>query len=302
MQLVAPSGEAHLLEYGDALHGLSVSRLELDTTLVDIARDSGVDVREGVRVSRILTRSDRVAGVVDATGEEHTAELTVGADGLHSVVARDLHARRIRRWPRRLGLVAHFDGVDWPQEFGQLLVGRGGYVGVAPLDASGALTVGLVMPLPEGRLGPPAAALETALANKHSKLAERLRRGRLASEVRGVGPLAMRVRPVAGPGYALVGDAAGFFDPFTGEGIFRALRGAELLAGCPPRYAVKRARAFAAKERLVTIVQVIVQSPALMDFAVRRLNQRAGVARELALMLGDLAPSRLGVAWRLLGP
>jgi len=118
----------------------------------------------------------------------------------------------------------------------------------------------------------------------------------------GAGPLARRVKRVRGPGYALVGDAAGFLDPFTGEGIFRALRGAELLAASPDQYAQRRGKAFGAKERLVALIQVFVHVPKLMDFAIRRLGERTSVARELGSVLGDLRPARLDLAWRLLGP
>src|SRR5207302_7842953 len=184
------------------------------------------------------------------------------ADGLHSIVARRVGMRRAVCWPRRLGLVAHFEGVSWQEDYGRLLVGRRGYVGIAPLDDSGLVTVGLVRSLPRGRLGSAAAALEAGLAD-YPEQSARLKSGRLASAVLGVGPLATSVRTCAGPGFALVGDAAGFFDPFTGEGIFRALRSAELLAECPARYPFARRRAFAAKERLVTLIQVFVQTPRL---------------------------------------
>src|SRR5207247_1206623 len=130
----------------------------------------------------------------------------------------------------------------------------------------------------------------------------RLRRGRLVGSVSGVGPMATVTSQVAGPGFALVGDAAGFFDPFTGEGIYRAMRGAELLADRPDEYASRRRKTFSAKERLVALVQAIVHTPRLMDYAIARLRQRPEVARELGAVLGDLEPARLSLAWRLLGP
>jgi flavin-dependent dehydrogenase len=305
MQLQAPGGARHLVSYqaGDGMqrYGLSVARLTLDSILLTIARERGAEVREGFRVRDLWRDDARVGGIVGTSGERLAAGLVVGADGLHSVVARGLGARRPVIWPRRLGLVAHFEGVDWPEDYGRMLVGRHGYLGMAPLDDSGLVTVGLVQSLPRGHLGPPAAALQAALAD-FPELAARLSKGRRATQVAGMGPLATRVSACAGPGYALIGDAAGFFDPFTGEGIFRALRSAELLTKCPERYAANRARAFAAKERLVALIQLFVQSPRLMDFAIQRLATRPAVARELGCALGDLEPARLGLAWRLLGP
>lgn len=309
MRIVAPSGRTHALKYaGDSVgtrQGLSVSRLVLDTTLLEAARDRGVDVREAARVRDVWSDANgRVRGIVTATGERLAADLVVGADGLGSVVARASSAGRgmhARVWPRRLGLVAHLADVAWPESYGQMSVGRRSYVGIAPLDRAGTVTVGYVGGMPRGRLGSPVHALYAGLAD-FPDVQARIRAGRLMGPVRGVGPLARSPRQVAGPGFALVGDAAGFFDPFSGEGIYRALRGAELLAGNESTYPLSRRRAFGAKERLVTLVQAVVQTPQLMNFAVLRLQRRHRAAAELALMLGDLRPARLGVAWRLLGP
>jgi flavin-dependent dehydrogenase len=204
-------------------------------------------------------------------------------------------------WPRRLGLVAHFSGVDWPEDYGWMLVGLGDYVGVAPLDDSGLLTVGLVRRMPLTRLGSTKAALDVSLA-QYPELKKRLTSGQMSGPVLGIGPLSRRVKKPAGAGYALVGDAAGFFDPFTGEGIFRALRAAQLLAARPDTYAIERRKAFAAKERLVAVIQVFVQTPRLMNFVIHRLQHRPRLARELGSVLGDLQPARLDLVWRLLGP
>jgi flavin-dependent dehydrogenase len=305
MQLRAPGGSRHMIEYhapdGSARRGLSVPRLVMDAALLDVARDRGAEVREGFRVRAVWRDNGHVRGVIGPDAEQLGAELVIGADGLHSVVARDLVRRRPARWPRRLGLVSHWENVDWPEDFGQMLVGTRGYVGIAPLDDHGRVSVGLVGPMPRGRLGGSAAGLEARLAD-YPEFNQRLRRGRLAGPVQGIGPLATRVSPCAGPGYCLIGDAAGFFDPFTGEGIFRALRSAELVADCPTSYGRARERAFSSKARLVALIQVFVQTPRLMDFAVQRMQRRPRVARELGGVLGDLLPARLDLAWRLLGP
>jgi flavin-dependent dehydrogenase len=166
----------------------------------------------------------------------------------------------------------------------------------------GLLSLGVVSRMPRGPLGDARQAL-WRVVEQFPELARRVAAGRLLGGVRGAGPLATRVRNCAGAGYALVGDAAGFFDPFTGEGLFRALRGAELLAAYGPRgYADARRRAFRAKEYLTTLIQVFVQTPRLMELAISRLRQRPALAQQLANMLGDLQPASLAIAWRLLRP
>jgi geranylgeranyl reductase family protein len=309
MQIRAPGGACHLVDYRDrsgrAVCGLSLARTALDTALVEVARARGVEVREGLRVVQTVCEAGAVRGVVDANGCEIGARIVIGADGMHSIVARAAGPSRRVVWPRRVGLVQHFSGVDWPEDVGQMHVGKRGYVGVAPLDHSGGVTVGLVQPLHRSNT----TRFGEALAD-YPELAARLRVGTPVGQVHGIGPLARRVRAVSGPGFLLVGDAAGFFDPFTGEGIYRALRGAELAAAATSAalngertdYARARADAFAAKERLTVLIQIFVQVPRLMDVAIRRLRQRPYVARRLGNVLGDLEHASLGVAFDLLRP
>ena len=325
MELHAPNGACYLVEYRTASRprrSLSMPRAELDATLVAAARARGAEVWEGFRVASLLASEGAVRGVAgyDSAGHARSvrARLVVGADGAHSVVVRSLGLRKPGRWPRRLGLVTHIQGVPWPEDHGQMHVGPRGYVGVAPLGRD-MVTLGLVMPMPHGRLGASDAALEAALA-EYPALAARLARGKRACAVQGVGPLAHAVRSCAGHGYLLVGDAAGFFDPFTGEGIYRALRGAEIAAqvadgelragtevvSVAREYERARRAVFRAKERLTALIQVFVQVPTLMNYAVERLGQRPKLGILLGNVLGDLEPAgnamRLGYLWALLRP
>jgi 2-polyprenyl-6-methoxyphenol hydroxylase-like FAD-dependent oxidoreductase len=121
-----------------------------------------------------------------------------------------------------------------------------------------------------------------------------------------MGPMARRARRVSGDGFLRVGDAASFLDPFTGEGITDALRGALLAAPvidaalragdvsarslAPYRHA--RRRAFSAKRQVCWLVQGFIAAPPLLDYAARRLDRRPGLAATLAAVLGDLAPAR----------
>lgn len=324
MELCAPSGRRFLLEYRDGRRvdaSLAVPREALDAALVELARARGVRVEEGVAIGDLQIERGTVRGVVgrDAAGRPFAprARLVVGADGAHSVVAGRLGLRTPRRWPHRLGLVAHLDGVRWPHDWGEMHVGRRGYVGVAPLG-SDRLSIGLVMPMPGGRLGATRAALHAALG-EYPELADRLglgdaRAAERLGAVRGVGPLAHGVRASAGPGFALVGDAAGFLDPFTGEGVFRALRGAEVLAPIAgaaladaaeaarlgPTYARARRRVFGAKERLTALIQAFVHVPCLMDTAIDRLRRRPQLGERLGRVLGDLEPAEGVLSLRFL--
>ena len=122
--------------------------------------------------------------------------------------------------------------------------------------------------------------------------------------------MAHRARKVIGDGFMLVGDAASFLDPFTGDGIHEALRGATLLAPVADGalragdlsarrlapYRAARRRAFWAKRQVCWLVQGFIATPALMDYATARLDRRAMAAQTLAGVLGDLYPARQGLS------
>jgi flavin-dependent dehydrogenase len=119
-----------------------------------------------------------------------------------------------------------------------------------------------------------------------------------------------------------VGDAADFFDPFTGEGIYAALRGGELLAPfaadavrAPSRDAARRAlrayeqarlQAFRGKWRVEKLIGLAVTFPVLMNHAARVLSRRTELADLLIGVTGDFVPPaevlRPGVLWRMLVP
>jgi len=107
------------------------------------------------------------------------------------------------------------------------------------------------------------------------------------------------VSHAAGPRWLLIGDAAGFIDPFTGEGIYRALRSARAAAEAlssddeevAERYLAARRHAFAAKDALTWLVQGMLASPPLMSHALRNLAKRPELAALLGSALGDCRPA-----------
>ena len=163
------------------------------------------------------------------------ATVVVGADGPHSVVARAAGVARPVRLGPRIGLTYHLADTD-PAGVrdARMRVLRDGYVGIAPV-AGGRVNIGIV-------LGPswrPALARDGARAVAAAIVAAipatdedpaLWRHGEPMDTVAGAWPLGHRVTRRAGPGWLLVGDAAGFLDPFTGEGLHRALVSAELAA------------------------------------------------------------------------
>jgi menaquinone-9 beta-reductase len=289
--------------------GLSVRREILDAIVLRGARTAGAEVREGVRVTDVVTdATGRARGVRTLSGETIDAGLVVGADGLRSVVARRLGLAHGARWPRRYALVTHYRDVGDIGPCGEMHVERGGYVGIA--DVGGGLTtVALVVPrhqtaaLAAGR----EAFLDRWLAAR-PQLAARFAGATRVSPVVATGPFASRARRAWTRGAALVGDAADFFDPFTGEGIYAALRGGELLApfviqslgasdasradAALGAYDRARRREFGGKWIVEWIIGAVVGSPRLMNRAARVLAARRDMADLLVGVTGDFVPAR----------
>ena len=179
------------------------------------------------------------------------------------------------------------------------------------------MSVGLVVALGEKPAG---EATEQFFERRLAELpgaARALSGAERVGPVRGIGPMARKVGRVSGPSYLLVGDAAGFLDPFTGEGVHRALRGAELAAEAvegalrrgddvPVGYERARRAAFADKERLCKIIQLLLCSPRLFGHITDNLNGRPHPAELMKGVLGDYRPAagtlKLGYIWSLLRP
>jgi flavin-dependent dehydrogenase len=287
--------------------GLSVARRILDQALVEAARGAGAELLERTTVQGVLREAAAVTGLLVRDGSGATRELrgrlTIGADGLRSLVARTIGAPRTGSL-RRYALVAHVAGVGGLGDTAELHVGARGYVGLNPLGA-GVTNVALVLPqqLVRDARGRVRQFFFEQLA-RFPGVRDRVPASGLVRELLVTGPFAAWSTRVATAGALLVGDAADFFDPFTGEGICAALRGAELiettvlaplsqpgvlsLSALRP-YLRARRRAFLGKWAIERAIGYAMLAPALFDRAVARL-ERHGLAHTLIGVTGDFVP------------
>jgi geranylgeranyl reductase family protein len=287
-----------------------VDRRELDALLARHAVALGARLHERVAFERPVWRGGRVVGAVlrDADGtHEVSSRWLVGADGTRSRVARGVGAARPVRVPRRLGLVARYEAAPDLDGHGEMHVGPGFYVGLAPVPG-GQLNVGMALPMPRDGERASAAARYDAAIEALPAVASRLQGLRRLTPIRGAAPIGQRVTCAAGSGWLLIGDAAGFIDPFTGEGIYRALRSARVAAAAleagdarvSAQYLAGRRAAFAAKDALTWVVQGMLASPPVLAYAARRLAERPAAATVLGSALGDCRPATDALAPRLL--
>jgi geranylgeranyl reductase family protein len=326
MRITAPDGSVAVGDYpregrwrGYRDHALAVRRRHLDLALVERARELGVRVREGARVTGVVTADApgrprgrrRVAGVElapvgAAPAERLAARVVVGADGRASVIAHRLGAVRPHGWLSRVALVAYLEGMASDAERGEIFLAPPAYAIANPVG-EGQVNLSLVVPLAVARRekGDLAGYFDGAVrALPH--LGERLGGARRVSAVRALGPLAYHVTPPRQDGVLLVGDALGFLDPFTGEGVYTALRSAELAAeviaaalasgDCSHRtLAVARRRSLAegaAKARVTALLQLVIARPRLATRVVRGFGARPPALATLMGVVGDFVPPR----------
>jgi flavin-dependent dehydrogenase len=316
MRIVAPDGTPLEGSYpttgpwrGYRDYGLAIPREVFDPILLERARSLSVDVRERHRVTGLLREGERVTGVTgeDAGGQpfEARARLVIGADGRASVVGRSLGLVRPHRL-QRLALIQDVEGLTGFDGRGEIYVDPPDYSILNPV-APGLVNLSLVVPLAHAR--PYRGRMEDffhARLKQLGHLAPRLGGMTPAGPLMVMGPLAYRVREPRTGGVLLVGDAAGFFDPFTGEGLFTALRSAELAAevghaalargdlsaGALAGYAEARRRAFRDKEWVTRGLQFIIRRRSLANRVARALAARPALLDALMGVIGDFVPPR----------
>ncbi|MEM7680609.1 MAG: FAD-dependent monooxygenase [Planctomycetota bacterium] len=223
--------------------GVSLSREALDPALHDVARSLGVETRFGERARVSQPQGADALAVVEAGDEQVTAALVLAADGLAGVSTGKPSADDWARRPGgRVGVSAVLDGYGQAGDAAPPLPGvvrmgvaRHGYVGRSTLEDGRVVAAAAVDPaaLRQG----PAEACADILDFTGAKLeAEALR----SSDVRWcVTPrLTRRRRTVAHGRVWHVGDAVGYVEPFTGEGMTWALEQGEAAGALAARVAM----------------------------------------------------------------
>jgi flavin-dependent dehydrogenase len=306
--LVAPSGRVFAATFpGSRRTAWGLDRKRFDAALLAAARAAGARVRTGVRVVAVDP-----AGAADATGQAdagptvhlHGGDVlrprwVVGADGLHSVVARSLSVTG----PvgiRKASLSLHLEGVrGLSPTRGRMALGGPLTVGLAPLDPDGARwTLSVVVASRDARLLPRTPRRLISLAA--TRVAE-VRDALPAGPLLGSGPFDRPTSAVGGGRVVLVGDAAGYFDPLTGQGLYRAMRSAELAAaaltdtlrgGRTSRdtlgsYGKSLRRAFRSGRLLQHGIERLRTHPRLLEGCLRWLDRARLLDRTVAV-LGDV--------------
>jgi flavin-dependent dehydrogenase len=305
MLLTGPTGVRVRGLYGSGIIGRALIRRDFDQLLIQAAVDAGAQFQDGVKVrGPIIEQSGpqpTVHGAMLETRDGRTlripALMTIAADGRRSTLAFALKLARQPARPRRWAIGGYFQDVEMLDIVGEMHVRNGHYLGVAPLPG-GIVNACYVSASREG-MAQPAAQLLRALW-RDPLLRDRFMRARMIGPVSVTGPLAVDAPRPGVRGLLLAGDAAGFIDPITGDGVRFALRGGELAAEIayaslehPDRpwhetLAERRSRAFAGKYRFNRLIRAIVASEHLVSAGAASARLAPSLLRRIISYAGDV--------------
>lgn len=297
--------------------GYALTRRRLDAILIDAARAAGAEVVENTVVEGPWLDEGRVVGIrardVDGNRRALGARLVVGAGGRNDPIARGLALQRRGR-RRRWDLLAHRrddrseptgGSLDPEACWCGLYLGEDDrYVAAAPVEG-GRVNVNAVVGRSALRRDPdPEAAYRRALAA--DPRLDRWTRRAPDEAVSATDVTALTTHTAVHDGALVVGDAALFLDPFTGQGIFLALRSAELAArtvvealargrtdriALAPYDALRRSE-FGAKRKVSVTIQALLRHPRLARAVARGLRRAPDLAETVAAVTGDLADAK----------
>jgi 2-polyprenyl-6-methoxyphenol hydroxylase-like FAD-dependent oxidoreductase len=230
-------GPVQIRGTGPAVGGITDTycprRTVLDAVLVEAATESGAELIDGFVVDEMLWSEGRVVGVEGhfrgAAKTMLRARIVVGADGLHSTVARSTSANAYQEHPALTGvLYSYWSGLS---HFGARFCARPGQLILVWPTNDDLTCIYVAWPHQKFRQvrKDPQENFQAALVLVPD-LADAVASGQREQRFVGTDDLPNLYRTSAGPGWALAGDAGHHKDPSTGMGMSDAFASAELLA------------------------------------------------------------------------
>lgn len=213
-------------------HAFQVSRAEFDKILLDHARESGADVREGVSVNGVTFPGNEAR--LETSIGSITADFVLDCSGRNTLLASQFHLKAPYDGLNKFAVYAHYENVDRPEGMDgtltRMIRAKDRWFWMIPLSPT-KMSVGVVMDTPvfRSQRGTPEKVLSDSIAML-PVMKQRMQRSERCTPVYTSGDYSYRNSSLHGRRWLLAGDAAGFIDPVFSSGIFLAMLGAEQAA------------------------------------------------------------------------
>ncbi|MGB6452871.1 MAG: NAD(P)/FAD-dependent oxidoreductase [Streptosporangiaceae bacterium] len=311
-QITFDTGPVQLTGIGPAVDGVAETycprRTVLDAMLAEAAVQAGAELIEGFVVGDLLWSDGTVAGVRGhnsgfSAQSSLPARLVVGADGLHSTVARKVGARAYRSHPPlSAAYYSYWSGIS---RLGASFHARPGRLILTWPTNDNLTCIYIAWPHQEFRQVRTVIERSFRAALKLVPgLHEVVESGRREQRFAGTGDLPNLYRESAGPGWALAGDAGHHKDPCSGMGMSDAFLAADLLAraihdgltGRQPmdaalaRYQTERDQLTANGFELTLATARLAPLPARFEAIYRAAAERPDLASRIFGVLGGSIP------------
>lgn len=276
------------------LPGWSLPRAVLDQALLDAAVEAGAHLEHG-RVEDCADGEESAALSVRLPGGNLAsvqAGVIVGADGMHSLVARKCGFAGAKHGARRFALGGHYSGLKALDGYIDMFVDGASYAAINPLTDTSA---NVMLVVSESELEANRERVDAFAEERARSLAGGLLAGaRIEGKRVAIGPLSYRANTLTGCRVLLAGDAACFIDPFTGQGVYLAMRCAQIAAECILSgnlrgYESRARREIAARERAARRVRGLIASPLLARTAAAALRHNARMFAPLVQLVTGAA-------------
>ncbi|MFC4777651.1 NAD(P)/FAD-dependent oxidoreductase [Paenibacillus sp. GCM10023252] len=289
--------------YPSGMYGVGCKRELLDQWLLEEALSAGAELQQGMLAEGVFMEHGRIQGVhgrmtASEKAFKYEAPFIVGADGLRSNIARTSGLRKAGR-RRKAAFSARVEGLPAIGQAVELFLAPDLVLGMAPVGGGASNLTMVVQPAAAGLAARDKEAAIRAASERWPGLASRLRDAVLEGDVLASGPFDRPTTSLVRDGLLLIGDAAGYYDPLTGQGIYRALRGAELGAealvdaleqnsSSPLLHYERRCRQeFAGPALLQRLISWGIEHPPVWQAVMSTLVRTPRAAAALAGYIGD---------------
>lgn len=302
MELYTPEGQhvsAKFPHLNGEQAGLALKRDQFDAAIVQLALDAGAEFRFNESLENFIQETSDV--VVRTDKNQYRAHALIGADGRKSKVASLLKVSETLP-EKRVAIHCYLHTSTKAERMGEMhIFSDGSYAGIDP-TGSNEYNLSVVC---DGQIVRKLGGLNATLnhyVSQSKNLFERF--GHIGHEIQisAASPLQHRVKQIVNKNVALIGDASGFIDPLTGEGIYNAMRSAQLISRvlvtafqeqtpistALEEYAHEHKKWLSAKSRLNRVFQFIIRQNWLVEAIGRYLRVSASRADTFIGIIGNI--------------